>query len=229
MPVTFNIPLRLKMEDILRRMGMKGHKHPKAHIKNLIDELLTNTENMHLLEPAIAYKLYAIDAVCHDQLSLGDNRTLHGRLLPSVFLEAQELAAIVCTIGPRLENETAGYFRNKDPLRGILLDSIGSAAVDALVHEIRIFITNKASSYGFQASSPLSPGMPGLPISEQRRVFELVPTRKIGVKLTSTGMMVPLKSTSMVIGIGSQMKTWTQAEVCARCGTKETCPHRVCS
>jgi hypothetical protein len=66
-----------------------------------------------------------------------------------------------------------------------------------------------------------------LPLTEQWNLFGLVNTQEIGVSLTSSGIMVPRKSVSMVIGIGPQMATWTQVEVCARCSLRKTCPYRI--
>jgi hypothetical protein len=109
----------------------------------------------------------------------------------------------------------------------MLLDGIGSAAVDSLTEEVCKFIAGEASSGGYEVSSPVSPGMPGLPITEQWQLLKLVPAGEIGVSLTSAGIMVPRKSVSMVMGIGSQMAKWTRAEVCARCHLKKTCPHRI--
>jgi hypothetical protein len=77
------------------------------------------------------------------------------------------------------------------------------------------------------ASSPLSPGMPELPIANQQLVFQLLPADEIGVRLTDRYVMVPLKSISMVIGLGTEMPTWTQAEVCARCSLNQNCLHRM--
>ncbi len=65
----------------------------------------------------------------------------------------------------------------------------------------------KALTGELMASSPLSPGMPGFAILEQWQVFQLVSAEEIGVSLTSSGIMVPRKSVSMVIGIGPQMTT----------------------
>jgi len=47
------------------------------------------------------------------------------------------------------------------------------------------------------------------------------------VSLTSSGIMVPRKSASMVMGIGPKMTRWTEAEVCARCNLRETCHYKV--
>jgi cobalamin-dependent methionine synthase I len=69
--------------------------------------------------------------------------------------------------------------------------------------------------------------MPGFPMTEQWNLLELAPVQEIGVSLSSSGVLVPRKSTSMVIGIGPKMTRWTQAEVCARCSLNKTCPYRI--
>ncbi len=227
MPVILDIPLSLKTGEVLRREGWGGNFKIRPRIKSLILELLDSVKQVHLLEPAVAYEIQSITEMSREQVSLEGNSVVHGSLLPSTFPEAKELAIAVGTIGPRLEKQVTEYFDQDEPLRGILLDGIGSAAVDSLTQEVCRLITAETSSRSYQASSPVNPGMPGLPITEQWRLLEMVPAREIGVSLTSSGEMVPRKSTSMVIGIGPKMKTWTRAEVCARCSLKNNCPYRV--
>ncbi|GAI28657.1 unnamed protein product, partial [marine sediment metagenome] len=219
--------LSLEANQVLRREGIKKYSGLRPEIKTLIRELLASMENDHILEPAVAYETYSITAVKRSELWLGVKAALHGQLLPSVLAEAKELAAMVCTIGPKLEERVADCFGKNEPLRGLLLDGIGSAAVDTLSQEVCKFMAGEASSRGYQVSSPINPGMPGFPITEQRQMLKLVPAEEIGVSLTSSGVMVPRKSTSMVIGLGPQMTTWTQAEVCARCNLEKTCPYRI--
>jgi len=227
MPVIRDIPLSLEIKEVMRQEGIRQHSKLKPEVATLSHELLANVNEAHLLEPAIAYEFYTLTKVSHSRLYLEGNTVLHGSLLSSVLANAKELAAIVCTIGSKLENEVTDYFDSNKPLRGLLLDGIGSAAVDSLTQEVCKLMAHEASSRGYQASSPLNPGMAGFPISEQWRLFQLVPAQEIGVSLTSSGVMVPRKSASMVIGIGPQMTTWTQAEVCARCNLKKTCPYRM--
>ena len=69
--------------------------------------------------------------------------------------------------------------------------------------------------------------MPGFPMSEQWNLVELAKAHEIGVILTPSGILVPRKSTSMVIGVGPKMTRWTQAEVCARCSLRKTCPYKI--
>jgi len=227
MPVIRDIPLSLKTSEVLRREGFSGYSKVRPEIKSLITELLAGVEKAHLLEPAVAYEIYPITEMSHSQVSLKGNLVLQCSLLFSLLPQAKELAIAVCTIGPRLEKQVTDYTNRGEPLRGMLLDGIGSAAVDSLTQEVCKFITSEASSRGYQASSPISPGMPGLPITEQWQLLEMVPAREVGISLTPLAIMSPRKSTSMVIGIGPQMKTWTQAEVCGRCNLRRTCPYKV--
>jgi hypothetical protein len=227
MPVIRDIPLSLKTQEVLHREGFRGHSKVKPEIKSLVLELLVSVKKAHLLEPAVAYEIRSITEMSSSQVSLEGNAVVHGPLLPSLLPEAKELAVAVCTIGPKLEKQATDYFDQEEPLRGILLDGIGSTAVDSLTQEVCKFMVGEASSRGYQVSSPLNPGMPGLPITEQWQLLKMVPAREIGVSLTSAGIMVPRKSTSIVMGIGPQMTTWTRAEVCARCSLRKTCPYRI--
>jgi hypothetical protein len=227
MPIIRDIPLSLKTREVLRRQGLGGGAKVRPEIEILIGELLTSVKKAHLLESAIAYEIYTITEISQRQLSLEGNPVVHDPLLPSLLPRAKELAVAVCTIGPKLEKQVTDYTSRGEPLRGTLLDGIGSAAVDSLTEEVCKFIANEASSRGYEASSPINPGMPGLPITEQWQLLKLVPAGEIGVSLTSSGIMVPRKSVSMVMGIGLQMAKWTRAEVCARCHLKKTCPYRI--
>jgi hypothetical protein len=216
MPVIRDIPLSLELREVLRREGFREYSKIRPEMERLVRELLAGIGETHLLEPALAYEIFPVAAVSHQKWPLEE-------LMPG----AEALAAVVGTIGPGLENRVKNYFSRGEPLRGVLLDGLGSAAVDALTQEACKLVASEALSRGYQSSSPISPGMPGLPITEQRPLLELVPAREIGVSLTPAGVMVPRKSASMIIGLGKQMKTWTRAEVCARCHLGKTCLYRI--
>jgi hypothetical protein len=134
---------------------------------------------------------------------------------------------VVITIGPKLEEQATDFSKNGETLRGMILDGIGSAAVDSMVPEVLRLIATEVSSRGYEISSPVNPGMPGFPLTEQWNLLGLVNADEIGVRLTASGVLIPRKSTSMVIGIGPQMTRWTQAEICGRCSLRETCHYKV--
>ncbi|MFC1911232.1 hypothetical protein ACFLXM_00985 [Chloroflexota bacterium] len=227
MPVVRDIPLSLKTAEVLRRQGLRKGAKVRPGIRLLIREVLSGLKKSRLLESAAAYEYYVVRSMSGSQISLEGDRAIRGQLLPAIFPEAKELAPVVITIGPKLEKQVTDYSKSGETLRGMILDGIGSAAVDSLVPEVLRLIASEVSYRGYEISSPVYPGMPGFPLTEQWNLSGLVNADEIGVRLNTSGVLVPRKSTSMVIGIGPQMTRWTQVEVCARCSLRETCHYKV--
>jgi len=218
MTIIRDIPLSLTMEHILRRQGMADISAVSPKILALSRELIDEVGTLQSLDPAIAYEFCPVNEI-NDR-----GERLHGQ---KRFPFASELAAIACTIGSQLERKVTDYFAHDEPLRGVLLDGIGSAAVDILAQEACRMIGVVAGSQGNESSSPLSPGMPGLPLSEQRALCRIAQAEKIGVHLSESAMMMPRKSISMLVGIGPKMPTWTKAQVCSECVLNKTCRYKI--
>lgn len=228
MPVIRNIPLDLKYTgEVLRRQGLGRGAKVRTQIKSRITELLASVKNGHLLEPAVAYEHYPVTGMSPDRVSLEGNKAIQGALLPATFPEAKELSVLVATIGPKLEAQVTTLSKSGSTLRGVILDGIGTAAIDMLVPEALRIIAAEVSPRGYEISSPVHPGMPGFPITEQGNLLGLVKSQEIGVSLSPSGILVPLKSVAMVIGIGPKMTRWTQAEICARCSLSKTCHYKI--
>ena len=221
-----DIHLALERQQVLRRQGIREYFPTRPGISDVINGLLLDIEANHLLEPAFVYEVYPITGIDQHYLSLAGNIGLNSPLLSSVLSPTDELAIVVGTIGANLERQVKHLLDGSEPLRGLLLDGIGNAAIDSLVGEVCRVIAGIARLRGYRASSPFSPGMPGFPITEQWPLFQLVPAEEIGVSLTTTGTMFPLKSISMVIGMGQQVTVWTRAEFCAHCNLGKTCRYR---
>ena len=226
MPVIRDIPLNLNMQEVLRRQGLGERINVQPRIKDLTQELLAGVESWKLLAPTAAYEKYPVTGMNGNRISLEGDKAIHGPALPAFFPGAKELAVLIVTIGPNLEKRVSDYTKSKETLRSLLLDGIGSAAVDTLIPEALKFIAAEVAARGYELSSPVNPGMPGFPLTEQGNLLELSAASRIGVSLAPSGVMIPRKSASMVIGIGSEMIRWTQAEVCARCNLRQTCHYK---
>lgn len=227
MPVIHDIPLKIDVNEVLRQVGISIDAELRPRIESLIAELLSSGEVDRLLAPAIAYELHAITEIHSDRLCIENSWTIQGSLLPSTLAQASDLAVVFCTIGPDLENEKAECKAKKNIMRALLLDSFGSAAIDILAVEAYHLIRDLAASRGLAASSPISPGMEGFSLSEQSHMAQLAPIKEIGLQLTSSCMMNPQKSLSMIIGFGEEMPTWSRAEACARCNLAKSCRYRL--
>jgi hypothetical protein len=76
-----------------------------------------------------------------------------------------------------------------------------------------------------EATIPLSPGMIGWPVSVgQSQIFSLMDARDVGVTLSSSTMMIPRKSLSMVLGFGAEINQ--RGRTCDYCHMRETCRYQ---
>ena len=74
------------------------------------------------------------------------------------------------------------------------------------------------------ASTPLSPGEPEWPVEiGHPQIFALLDPSRVGITLTSGGMMIPKKSISFVVGIGPDM---SRDDFCELCSFNERCRYR---
>jgi len=228
MPTVRDIPLSLDLQETVRAQGITDYARLELPVKSAIGELLEAVQGGSLFEPALVYETHRVAEITDSHLTIaGNGIVLRGSLFHGSLAGAEEIAAAVCTIGEKLEKQVTECFAQGEPLKALLLDGIGSAAVESLGSEACHIIEREAALRGYQAGSPMSPGGPRFPLSEQWSLFELVPAADIGVRLSESGVMIPRKSLSMVVGIGQRMSTWTSAESCARCNLSQTCRYRV--
>lgn len=106
------------------------------------------------------------------------------------------------------------------PLKGIVTDCIGSAAIEAFCDKINLSFENPEF-----LRPRFSPGYGDLPLEFQKDITEFLQTAKnIGMSLTESLMMVPVKSVTAIIGIGKE-KNKCNGPGCMICKNSE-CPYR---
>jgi len=226
MPVIRDLKLNLGKRDVLRALGIRDGKPVRPQIDALVDEVLREESAIPFIQPALAYEVYAVEQVEENAFHLGNGAVFHGTALPRVFAQASKILVAVGTIGSALEKRVSQYFSEDNRLKGLVLDALGSTAVETLRLTARESLARDFEKDALKLSSSVSPGSPAFPITEQFELFKLVPAEKIGVTLTQSAMMVPRKSISMIMGIGKNMPIWNASERCDRCSKGATCAYR---
>lgn len=106
------------------------------------------------------------------------------------------------------------------PLKGMVTDCIGSAAIEAFCDKLNSSFEN--SDF---LRPRFSPGYGDLPLECQKDIVEFLQTKKnIGMSLTENLMMVPVKSVTAIIGIGKEKNKCT-GPGCMIC-KNDNCPYR---
>jgi len=181
-------------------------------------------EGRSLIEPLVLYRQLAVQGIKHERLVLAGGATLIGPLIAQHLAPAEQVVIILCTIGDALENRASEIIKT-DPSYGLALDGLGSAAVETLATDACNYFGDRAAAEGKEKTIPFNPGMIGWSVEEgQKQIFDIFNDHEIDIKLTSSGMMIPLKSISMVIGLGADLSSAGRA--CDYCSMRETCSYQ---
>ena len=176
------------------------------------------------LNPVVAYRWLAIESLRHERIHLEGGARLTGTLISQHLGAAKQIVGILCTIGSRLE-EKVSEVMGEDPAYGLALDGFGSAAVESLANASCYHFETQVTEEEYRASIPLSPGMVGWPVEVgQREIFDILGDDNAGVRLTSSSMMIPRKSLTMVIGFGPEVGN--EGHPCDYCSMRETCQYK---
>ena len=174
-----------------------------------------------LLAPAFSFRITELEAPAAEVLRVG-GETLHApRLLP----EAGKLTGLACgvvTIGPGLERRVAALFAEKCYSLALALDDIGNQLLFAATRHAQDRMLATARGQGLSMAGELRPGDPGLALQAQGLVLRLADAASIGVDVNRGHALTPLKSISMVLGVGLDLPParWSR---CDDCPSREKC------
>jgi len=183
-------------------------------------------EASSLVRPAIAYDWFATERRDGGKLLLGHvefNLGRHADLMD----QAETACAALCTIGPDLEEKAKRLMTAGRNLDAYLLGEAGVFAVDAVMERVRRLVEHEAAKRGWGVGTELAPGqLAGWALEEQKQLCGLLDAAAIGVELTDSGMLVPQKSASLLVGIGPGYTASTVCSPCDFCSNKDTCTYR---
>ena len=168
-----------------------------------------------LLEAAFCYRIVPLDAPPSDMLRVGGEALDALRLVP----QSGRLTALgvgVLTLGPALERRASGLFAERRMSLALALDKLGNELLSALSRRVQDRIIIDARNAGLTAAGELRAGDPGLPLSAQSAVYRLAGAESIGVSVTPGQVLHPLKSMSLVLGIGIDLPVahWSRCDDC---------------
>ena len=119
---------------------------------------------------------------------------------------SDSIAVFLCTAGEEIGLRSRQCMKEKDLLRGYIYDVVGSEVAEAAADIMQNEMESTISMTGKRITNRYSPGYCGWNVSEQHKLFQLVPDNFCGIRLTESALMDPVKSVSGIIGIGEFVK-----------------------
>jgi len=178
-------------------------------------EAIELIERDNLIEAAYSHRIVPLDEPPRECLRAGGEALDAMRLVPeSGRLTA--IAAAVCTLGTALERRTTVLFAERRTSLALALDAVGNELLFALSRRVQDRIVGEARKRQLSAAGELRAGDPGLPLAAQAAVLRLAGAGEVGVNVTRSQMLHPLKSISMILGIGVDLPParWSRCDAC---------------
>lgn len=121
------------------------------------------------------------------------------------FLEGAESCIVMAaTLGPRIDSRLALY-QMTDMARAYVFDIVCLHYIEAGLDEWETAMRGELSKNGEHLSERFSPGYGDLDLSVQSGLLNLIDAKKrIGIELTGSGLMIPQKSVTAILGIKNE-------------------------
>ena len=177
-----------------------------------------------LVEAAFSYRIVSLQAPAAPVLQAGGESLEAPWLLPASG-ELTAVACGVCTLGPALERRVSELFGERRASLAMALDELGNELLFDISRRAQDRMQAEVSRRGLTMSGELRAGDPGLALEAQGAVLRLAGAGGIGISLGESFLMHPLKSTSMVLGVGVDLpaSAWSRCDTCnsrAKCGVR---------
>ena len=208
MEILNNIPVNLTPEKVFKRLRMRKENEI---ISSSVAELL---EMVHpIVKPKAVYEVSYVDNKTDDSLDINGIK-FTSRVLRVNMDKVNRVFPYVVTCGREIDEITIA---DNDTMKTFLLDTIKEVTVHLANRYLRQYLTDK---YALGQISTMAPGsLEDWPITQQKELFSIFGDVEelIGVKLTNSFLMTPIKSTSGII-----FPTEIRFESCQLC-SREKC------
>lgn len=112
------------------------------------------------------------------------------------------------------------------PADAVLLDAVLSAAIEAFCNEQEAMLRTQLAQNGLYLTDRFSPGYGDMPLEQTREICVVLGAdRRIGLTVSQSGIMIPRKSVTAVMGV-SRNQPAHRATGCAVCAMRESCMMR---
>lgn len=210
--------LNLSVSGIESVMGYNEGEESEV-VSDLIDEVLK--ESLAISNIKAQYNIFhevqfnnASKSVDINHINFQINKIVYGQLKKS-----DSLAIFLCTAGEEIGIHSRKAMQERDLLKGYVFDVVGSEIVEAAADIMQNELEKEVISSRKKITNRFSPGYCGWNVSEQHKLFQLVPDNFCRIRLTESALMDPVKSISGIIGIGENVKKLPYT--CSLCDMKD--------
>lgn len=142
-----------------------------------------------------------------ETLTIQDTIFYIGKTIARQLRGSEAFVFFAATAGSEFETFQHTLQQEDDMVKVYIADSLGSIIAEKAADCMEIALATFIEEKGWKHTNRYSPGYCGWHVSEQQKLFSLFPVASpCGIRLTDSSLMIPIKSVSGVIGIGSGVR-----------------------
>lgn len=209
---------KINPNEVLLYLGYRGGAVPEDVERSIADcaQALFRTAR-----PRLTYRIFPVE---QGQLQ-GVDFPLEGEDIHRHLEHCSQAVLMAATLGPEVETLLMRT-QITDMARALILDSCASTAIENICDNLETDLRTRYEAQGQYLTDRFSPGYGDMPISQQRGFCELLDTRRrIGLTVSQSGIMIPRKSVTAVMGV-SDVPRKRRSSGCANCSMFRTCQIR---
>jgi hypothetical protein len=198
-----------KLSEMYSLMGYGNRHKPDSEVQQIIDGML---EDMHIYcKPRIGYRIVNGQAIDKEHIRLngiigGEVLLNTGKIITYAMHEAEQFAVFTATAGDKFDKYLKNVERENDIVKTYLANTLGSVIAEAAVSLLMRRMETEYATEGLHISNNYSPGYCDWLLIEQKKLLSVFPPDITGITLTSSCLMLPIKSVSGIAGIGKTVK-----------------------
>ena len=205
--------LEINMQDVYLALGYKNVT-PDEDILSMINQIYAEVNT--ICKPQYIYEIYPSFKCDKVSITVNDVKLRTGKIIAD-YLDGMEKCCVFATTAGIEYDTCKKQFRQRGDIpEEFIADAIGSAIAEACVNKIEKELAEETA--GYVCTYPYSPGYCAWKLVEQRLLFSLLSDTPCGITLTESCLMMPIKSTTGIIGIGKDITR--KAYSCSICGYK---------
>lgn len=201
--------------EVLRYLGY-GRSRPDAGVGGMLKSCIDEFQSIASYR---ACRL-TVETALEDEAVVLSGLRIESRSLRRSLDGCSQALLFAATVGVQPDRMIERY-RLLSPARAVVLDAVGSAAVEAWCNQLCEQWRAEFAETGLRLRPRFSPGYGDFPIGAQSGLLRLLDAgRRAGISLTDASMMLPAKSVSAVVGLGAQGCV-SREQNCERCNMKD--------
>ena len=195
--------LNLDCDSVARSMGYSegvSHMPFGERMENLLEEA---PNHVHIEG---GFRVFTPDAVSieYEYLEVEERLFETGRIIAAPLSDSESLVIFVVTAGEGISQWSHALMEQGDPILAYYVDALGSETVERAADWLEAKIDAVGREQDMGSTNRYSPGYCDWHVTEQHKLFSLLPKDFCGITLTESALMQPTKSVSGVIGLGAE-------------------------